>query len=128
MPGALAYFRPTKPVPAFKFKQNGGRAEIIRGFKGSTKHKFFDGVCQYAKLSREMRGEFTLLTPSFRAYYVVPSGKVSEICPGIATPLAGAQGISVIPPNNTSYEGVDVLSPAYFLGTGKKEGSGLSFV
>lgn len=128
VPGALAYFRPHKPVPAFKFKQHGGRAEIIRGFKGSGKPRFFEGVCQYGKLCRDLDGEFTLLTPSIRAYFILPEGQVFEIAPGISTSLSPASAMSVVAPNNTCFEGVGVLSPAFFRGTGTKEGFGLSFV
>lgn len=34
--GALAFFAPRKNVPGFKFKQNGGRSELIREMSGGT--------------------------------------------------------------------------------------------
>ena len=34
--GALAFFEPRKTVPAFKYKSNGGRSELIREMSGGT--------------------------------------------------------------------------------------------
>ena len=34
--GALAFFEPRKNVPAFKYKSNGGRSELIREMSGGT--------------------------------------------------------------------------------------------
>ena len=39
--GALAYFKPGKPVPKFKFVQNGGKSELIRTIQGPNIKRYF---------------------------------------------------------------------------------------
>ena len=53
--GALAFFEPRKNVPAFKYKSNGGRSELIREMSGGTGERikrFYTGICQYVKLAK----------------------------------------------------------------------------
>lgn len=54
---ALACFSTQKKVPAFKFKQNGGRSELIRDCGGGVKIKnFYTGVAQYVKHAKTFQG------------------------------------------------------------------------
>ena len=39
--GALAYFKPGKPVPKFKFTQNGGKSELIRTIQGPNIKRYY---------------------------------------------------------------------------------------
>lgn len=39
--GALAFFRPNKTVPKFKFTTNGGRSELIRTIQGPQIKRYF---------------------------------------------------------------------------------------
>lgn len=39
--GALAYFKPNKTVPKFKFTTNGGKSELIRNIQGPQIKRYF---------------------------------------------------------------------------------------
>ena len=48
--GALAFFEPRKNVPAFKYKSNGGRSELIREMSGGTGERikrFYQRACKF---------------------------------------------------------------------------------
>ena len=59
--GALAKHTPTKPPPAFKMKDTGGRQEIIRGMVGPGVSKFYEGYCQYLKAAATGGGPFVII-------------------------------------------------------------------
>ncbi len=59
--GALAYFKPSKPVAKFKFTQNAGRSDIVRECGGPNKSKFYGGVVQFVKAAKAHEAELTLL-------------------------------------------------------------------
>lgn len=59
--GALAYFKPTKTVAAFKFTTQGGREELTRGTDNTPKN-LYQGWCNYLKMAREYKAEVTLYT------------------------------------------------------------------
>lgn len=53
---AVAFFGGgTKPLPRWKFEQNHGRTELIRGIAGgdANRRKYFVGWCQFLKLARQ---------------------------------------------------------------------------
>lgn len=39
--GALAYIKPNKPVPKFKFTTNGGRSELMRNIQGPNIKRYY---------------------------------------------------------------------------------------
>ena len=61
--GALAFFAPRKNVPGFKFKQNGGRSELIREMSGGTGERikrYYSGICQFIKLAKSFDASLVL--------------------------------------------------------------------
>ena len=49
---------PGKSIQGFKFKQNEGRVELIRGIAGGdqNRRKYFSGWCQFIKLAKLFNG------------------------------------------------------------------------
>ena len=49
---------PGKSIQGFKFKQNEGRVEVIRGIAGGDQNrkKYFSGWCQFIKLAKLFNG------------------------------------------------------------------------
>jgi hypothetical protein len=125
---ALVYFMPKKPVPAFKYKENGGRSELIRGFRGSTRNRFFDGFCQFYKQCRDLDGVITLLSPVVKVYVRSKDGLISQIPLGVPIPLDKIHAVSCVGGEKSCYEGVKELSQDYFVGTGAKEGGALPLI
>jgi hypothetical protein len=128
VPDALAYFTPSKPVPAFKYKKDGGRSELIRGFRGSTRHRFFDGFCQFFKQCRDLEGSVSLLCPIVRIFVRSNEGVISPFPLGELIPLHKIHAVAAVGSADTSFDGVDRLSQDYFLGTGTKQGGSLALI
>lgn len=57
--GSLAYFKPMKIVPAFKYRQNAGRQEIIRKLINNQRG-YYDGFAQFIKAGKEFNAELYL--------------------------------------------------------------------
>jgi hypothetical protein len=57
---------PDKIIQGFKFKQAGGRSELIKGIAGgdSNRRKYFIGWCQFLKQAKAMNGKVIQFTPS----------------------------------------------------------------
>lgn len=58
---ALSVYRcagPGKSIQGFKFQQNQGRVELIRGIAGGdqNRRKYFSGWCQFIKLAKAFDG------------------------------------------------------------------------
>ena len=128
VPDALAYFAPKKSVPAFKFKADGGRAELIRGFRGSTRHRFYDGFCQFFKQCRDLDGTCSLLSPVIKMFVRSKDGIISLFPLGELISLEKIHAVAAFGPEKTCFDGVDRLSQDYFLGTGTKEGGSLTLI
>jgi hypothetical protein len=112
-------------VAAFKFTANGGKTELIRGFKGATRLRYFEGYCQFTRMAKEFGGEIVLLTPAVKLYYTESSGKVLQISPGAATGLAQVLGVCFLSADKTTFDGVASAGLGNFVNTGKREGGGL---
>jgi len=77
VPEACMFFSPSKTVPKFKFVTNGGRSELIRSFRGPNRSRFFEGVCQFVRLAKEMEAsQLVLLTDSFQVFCRMAEGQV----------------------------------------------------
>jgi len=115
--GALAFFHPTKAVPAFKYKEHGGKSELIRGFRGPTRSRFFEGWCQFLKLARDFNGDAVLLTTSHVSLWArLANGDVRGLPPGKPASLSLATAVSAVGNDDTSYHGVSSMTQDYFLG------------
>ena len=128
VPEAFLYFTPKKPVPAFKYKVGGGRSELIRGFRGATRNRFFEGVCQFYKQCRELEGAITLLTPAISIYVRSREGMLSQVPLGVGIPLDKVHAVAAVSSEKTCFDGVSTISQDYFIGTGMKEGSALALI
>lgn len=64
---AIGFWLPChgKEIQNFKFKQNAGRVELIKGIAGgdSNRRKYFVGWCQFLKLAVAKSGKVILFTP-----------------------------------------------------------------
>lgn len=71
---ALAVFEPSKPVPAFKFKNNGGKSELLReaaGGGGPHTKRYYQGLCTFVKQARQLDAKLMLLSESIPAQVVM---------------------------------------------------------
>uniref|UniRef100_A0A6B2LMX1 Immune mapped protein 2 N-terminal domain-containing protein n=1 Tax=Arcella intermedia TaxID=1963864 RepID=A0A6B2LMX1_9EUKA len=59
--GALAYFKPNKTVPKFKYTQNAGRSELIRQICGPNIKRYYQGWTQFVRLAKDFQGDISIL-------------------------------------------------------------------
>ena len=65
---AVGFWLPSSnhSIQPFKFKQAGGRSELIKGIAGgdSNRRKYFVGWCQFLKLAKAKEGRVIMFTPA----------------------------------------------------------------
>lgn len=66
---AVGFWMPSpevEPIQLFKFKQNSGRSELIKGIAGgdSNRRRYFMGWCQFLKLARAKSARVIMFTPA----------------------------------------------------------------
>mmetsp|Transcript_17091 Transcript_17091/g.20578 ORF Transcript_17091/g.20578 Transcript_17091/m.20578 type:complete len:254 (-) Transcript_17091:234-995(-) len=126
--GTYAYFTTTQKVPKFKFKQNGGKSELIRGFLGQSKGKYYQGWVQFVKLAREFKAILTMnFDDNIELYFLNGSNQVHPIPKGEAVEASDFIAVSAIPKDSNAYQGVATMTNDFFTGTGNKVGASLSF-
>ena len=129
VPGAVAYLNPQAAVPKFKYTSGGGRSELIRGFRGETKKRLFEGFCSFFKLARDTgMSPVCLLTTEVVCYLRMQDGSVVALRPGVATPIAAAAAVVAVPHGCDAFEGAKTMAQDYFLGTGLREGASWSLL
>jgi hypothetical protein len=129
LPKALAFFRPTKPVPAFKLTQNAGRNEIIRNLQGGTGEgmkRYLSGWLQFLKLARDFAGALTVLSKDADVYYLDAKFEIAKLPCFLAKNTLECQAIAALPPDNGA---LDICSATreLFLQTGSREGAAVGF-
>ncbi len=110
LPKALAFFRPTKPVPALKLTQNAGRNEIIRNLQGGTGEgmkRYLSGWLQFLKLARDFAGELTVLSKDADVYCLDAQLDIAKLPCFLAKNTLECQAIAALPPDNG---GLDICS------------------
>merc|ERR1711935_439989 len=134
VPGALAFFSPRKNVPAFKFRDLGGRQEIIRDFQGPNIKTYYQGICMFMKQAREFDGNvvfYKYVTDAGGPYqvYLCEKGndKVSELKEGVEVNLKNYAAAGVIPKGSSAFQGTQVANSGFFRETAAKIGGGIAF-
>ena len=77
-------------MPAFKFKMNGGRSELIREMSGGTGERikrYYSGICQFVKLAKSFDASLVL-----RASEVLPK---CDVLAGVAIGSRRRRGCDV---------------------------------
>lgn len=127
MEGAIMYFKPKRIVPAFKFRQNSGRIEIVRKLM-QHQQLYYEGVAQFIKMGREFDSDFVLLDPGrVRIYRLFDVSSVAAVETGTFFPSSSFTSIACVPQGNTDYAGVRTMSKDNFQATANKTGRALNF-
>ncbi|PFH31284.1 hypothetical protein BESB_027190 [Besnoitia besnoiti] len=126
---ALAFFSPKKPVPAHKFKNNGGKQEIFRNLM-SDKAKYYEGWCQFFKTAVEFAGECSLLPGADSAPLRVTVAflcgtTVKTLHPAQALPTTGVVAVGCVPGGQRTFD-VLTMHKDLFLGNARKSGAALT--
>lgn len=122
VPGALAYFAPSKPVPQHKKTQNAGRMELIRGI-GSNKKKMYEGVTHFVKEAALFNGDLVQFDDSFFDMWYYDGSSVHAVNKGKPVPCSRIRALAVLPHQNASFDGVQKTDIIQFANTAAREGA-----
>ncbi|KAL8430543.1 hypothetical protein Efla_000488 [Eimeria flavescens] len=127
--GALAFFEPKKTVPDFKFKDNGGKSEIIRNLM-EDKSKYYNGWCQFFKTAAECHGVCRLLPGAESAPLKVEvafldGSRVLRLHPGSELSARNMTAVGCIPKGDNAFE-VQTLAKDVFLRQARKGGAAIT--
>lgn len=129
--GALAYLRPGKPVPKFKFVSNGGKSELIRSLRsgsGQGMKRYFEGWVQFLKLAREQEAQLVVWNDKDVALYFLDNeNTVNLIEPSRFLQMHRVAAIAAIGHDNETFQGVATVTRDYFSGTGNRIGAAMLF-
>eukprot|EP00920_Eleutheroschizon_duboscqi_P032433 GHVT01078327.1.p1 GENE.GHVT01078327.1~~GHVT01078327.1.p1 ORF type:complete len:162 (+),score=6.26 GHVT01078327.1:2039-2524(+) len=124
--GALAFIRPGKPVPTFKFKQNGGKSELIRNMQ-QDHTKYYHGWCSFVKVGKQYDGTYFLLSSGAppRPIQVVFNVKNSLISVEADREyhLGDVDAVSVVPRDNTDFIANTNMALSLFTTRGNSAGA-----
>ncbi|KAL7559973.1 hypothetical protein ACA910_022462 [Epithemia clementina (nom. ined.)] len=125
---------PSQPIQAFKFKQAGGRSELIKGIAGgdSNRRKYFVGWCQFLKLCRAKQGRLIMFTPAqgvdVDIYGYNSAGQHPEyldLSSGL-TEITEFDAFAVVPRHAAFLKGVKTIVMSHFLELGNLAGASTS--
>lgn len=130
---AVGFWAPGRgqSIQGFKFKQNGGRQELIKGIAGgdANKRKYFVGWCQFLKLAKAKDGSVIQFTPE-QGISVDVYGYVQKKCAPELLPLESGMvnvsefdAIAVMPKHHEFLKGVKSITVNTFLEKGNLAGA-----
>jgi Immune Mapped Protein 2 (IMP2) N-terminal domain len=133
-PSSVGFWTPgeDKKIQGFKFKQNSGRSELIKGIAGgdANRRKYFVGWCQFIKLARQMNGKVIKFPNADQGVEVDVYGfSATDNCPtfldldeGLVDVVA-FDAIAVVPKHNVNFQGLHSLDMNNFLERGNIAGA-----
>jgi len=123
---------PGHSIKGFKFKQAGGRSELIKGIAGGdqNRRKYFSGWCQFIKMAKAMNGYLIKFPNSEQGVEVdVVTYKNDTEQPyeinfdeGLVE-VGGFDAVAVVPKHNPTFKGVKSIVLSNFLELGNLAGA-----
>jgi hypothetical protein len=123
---------PNNSIQGFKFKQAGGRVELIKGIAGGdqNRRKYYSGWCQFIKMAKAMNGYVIKFPNSEQGVEVdVVAYKKEEEQPysldldECLVEVCDFEAIAVIPKHNPTFKGVKSIVITNFLELGNMVGA-----
>mmetsp|Transcript_90262 Transcript_90262/g.135335 ORF Transcript_90262/g.135335 Transcript_90262/m.135335 type:complete len:175 (+) Transcript_90262:138-662(+) len=123
---------PKNSIQGFKFKQAGGRVELIKGIAGgdSNRRRYFDGWCQFVKLAKAKNGSVKKFhVPGYGVevdlygYVSSESKPVSLNLDAGMVDVSALDAVAVIPRHKDFLQGVKTMNASTFLEKGGIAGS-----
>jgi len=124
--GAWAFFFPRVKVAPFKYKQNGGKTELIRGLQ-TQKKNLFSGWAQFIKLSYDNDGLLNIFEQREAEYWFLNSkNKINQVIVNEWMESKEIEVVAIIPNHCECFKGVQIMPPEQFVDTANKN-SGTSW-
>lgn len=123
---------PGRSIQGFKFKQNEGRVELIKGIAGGdqNRRKYFSGWCQFIKLAKSFNGYVIKFPNSEQGVEIDVIGYKKEeeeafqldLDAGLVE-VGSFDAISIVPKHNSTFHGIHKMPPQIFLESGNNVGA-----
>lgn len=123
---------PGRAIQGFKFKQAGGRVELIKGIAGGDRNcrKFFSGWCQFVKMAKAMNGYVIKFPNAEQGVEVdIVTYKKEEEQPfeldmdeGLIE-VGAFDAVAVVPKHNPTFKGLHSIVLTNFLELGNLAGA-----
>jgi hypothetical protein len=119
-----------KKIQGFKFKQHGGRSELIKGIAGgdANRRKYFVGWCQFIKLAKAMNGSIIKFPNAEQGVEVDIYGFKNDqpffldLDEGLVD-ITEFNAVAVVPKHNVNFQGIKSLVMSNFLDRGNIAGA-----
>merc|ERR1712038_518672 len=124
--GAVAYFKPTKSVPAFKFKTKGGKSELTRETDSNRKN-YFTGWVNYVKLAKEYKSTLMYKTSDVALWSLVGS-KPSQLPRGVLADISNVQVIAAVSGKSSGavFGGLKTIDKGTFINKAQEQRAALT--
>ena len=130
---ALGFWCPSdgKKIQGFKFKQNSGRSELVRGCAGGVAGRklYYTGWVQFIKLAKNYNGKVVLLPKvdgvqslDVQLFGYTFDGEIVEFEENRMVDITCLQAVACLPKGENIYEGIQNTNASYFLTQGAKSG------
>lgn len=122
---------PTKRIQGFKFKQDSGRSELIKGIAGgdSNRRKYFIGWCQFCKLAKSFGGKVIQFIPATQGVavdiygYTKAENQPELLDLDFLTDISTYDAVAVMPKHHAFLKGVKSIAMTQFLELGNIAGA-----
>lgn len=121
-----------KKIQGFKFKQHGGRSELIKGIAGgdANRRKYFVGWCQFVKLAKQFSGKVIKFPGADQGVEVDVYGytkkdqqpQMLQLDQGLVD-VSEMDAVAVVPMHNPKFKGIHSLQAPTFLEWGNLAGA-----
>eukprot|EP00978_Attheya_sp_CCMP212_P032656 scaffold128551_cov45-Attheya_sp.AAC.1 len=126
----------TKKIQGFKFSQNGGRQELIRGIMGgdANRRKYFSGWAQFVKAAKAMQGSVRCFPlEEGQAGVAIDVWGFAEASPkpiklneGDAMDVSQLDAVAILPKGNDIYIGINTMNMNNFITRANTSGVGIA--
>jgi hypothetical protein len=122
---ALAFFRPKKAVPKFKYTTHGGKEELLRECSQTHIERYYIGITQYVKICKDFHADLVVLTENIKFYLCEDNtAHVIRCKPHTPYPLEKIVAVACFDKEKT-YLNVHVMEKFQFLEHGRSLGAAL---
>eukprot|EP01054_Gregarina_sp_Poly1_P000251 Gregarina_sp_Poly_1__250@NODE_1059_length_5209_cov_75_678919_g737_i0_p3_GENE_NODE_1059_length_5209_cov_75_678919_g737_i0NODE_1059_length_5209_cov_75_678919_g737_i0_p3_ORF_typecomplete_len406_score51_39IMP2_N/PF18590_1/7_2e20IMP2_C/PF18591_1/0_17_NODE_1059_length_5209_cov_75_678919_g737_i039375154 len=123
----LAFMRPGKQVPAFKFKGSSRRQDLVKAIT-TNKTDYFRGWISFVKLARAHEGSIIFMegineVPPVKLIIVDSGNRLHTLQYNVWEDLGGACAVAAVPGGSDVFSGINSLNPTLLVQKANEIGS-----
>lgn len=118
---------PTKPIPAYKLRDRGGRFELVREVSGPRLNpRLYQGYCQFIRIACSIDGSFALLDGAAAAVYLNVDSDILRVIPGELYRMRKYDAFACLNINHGMFAGIKTMALPNFMDKGVAAGYALT--